>query len=262
VADVGNAVGPDLAALSDRSTPAMLTSIFDPNRAVESKYVGYTAVTDGGLTLSGLLVAETDATITLAAADGKQQTLRRSELEEFVSTSRSFMPVGVEKDVSPEGAADLLAFLAASRTPPKSFSGNEPRLVRPEALRGELYLTADAGEAYGDTLTFVAGPPRFTAWKSASDRVEWEFEVTTAGAYELSIEYACLQGRGGAYVVDCAGVRLRGEAQPTAGRDTFRSETLGPVQLAAGRHRVVVRTDGPLKSEELFDLTSLRLRRR
>lgn len=262
VADVGNAVGPDLAALSDRSTPSMLTSIFDPNRAVESKYVGYTAVTDSGLTLSGLLVAETDATVTLAAADGKQQVLRRSELEEFVSTSRSFMPVGVEKDVSPEGAADLLAFLAASRTPPKSFAGNEPRLVRPEALRGEFYLTADAGEAYGDTLTFAPSPPRFTTWNSANDRTEWEFEVTTAGAYELSIEYACLPGGGGPFVVDCAGVRLRGESQPTAGRDTFRTDVLGSVQLAAGRHRVVVRSDGKLAGAELFDLTSLRLRRR
>jgi putative heme-binding domain-containing protein len=262
VGDVGNAVGPDLAALSDRSPPTMLTSIFDPNRAVESKYVGYTAVTDAGLTLVGMLIAETDATVTLAAADGKEHLLRRAELEEFVGTKRSFMPVGLEKDVSPDGAADLLAFLAASRTPPKSFSGNEPRLVRPEALRGEFYLTADAAEAYGDTLTFAAAPPRFTSWKSAYDRAEWEFEVVAPGAYELSIEYACPTSGGGAYVVDCAGIRLRGKARSTGGRDAFHTETLGPVQLAAGRHRVVVRSDGAVNDGELFDLTSLRLRRR
>lgn len=262
VGDVGTPTGPDLTALSDRSMPTMLTSIFDPNRAVESKYVGYTAVTDAGLTLVGLLVAETDATVTLAGADGKQQVLRRDELEQFVGTGRSFMPVGLEKDVSPEGAADLLAFLTASRTPPKSFAGNEPRLVRPEALRGELFFIADAAEAYGDTLNFATSPPRFTAWKSPNDRAEWEFEIVNDGTYELSIEYACPNDGGGAYVVDCSGVRLREKAAPTGGRESFRSVVLGPVNLKAGRHRVVVRSDGEIAPVGLFDLTSLRLRRK
>jgi putative heme-binding domain-containing protein len=262
IGDVGTPTGPDLAALSDRSTKAMLTSIFDPNRAVESKYVGYTAITDAGLTYNGLLIAESDATVTLVGADGKQQTLRRGELEEFAGTGRSFMPVGMEKDVSPEGAADLLAFLEASRTPPRSFTGNEPRLVRPEALRGELYLLADAAAAYGDTLEFVGSPPRFTTWTGPGERVEWEFEIVQAGEYELSIEYACPNGAGGAFVVDCAGTRHRGRAEPTGGREAFRSVALGPVQLAAGRHRAVVRSDGPIEGEGLFDLTSLRLRRK
>jgi putative membrane-bound dehydrogenase-like protein len=265
--DVGQAIGPDLTALSDRSPAAMLTSMLDPNRAVESKFFSYTAVTDAGLTLVGLLVGESDATVTLAAADGKRHTLRRDELEQFVSSGRSFMPVGLEKDVSPEQAADVLAFLEASRAPAKSFPGNQPRIVQPDALWGAFYLTADAGAAFGDTLTFAADPPRFTNWKSANDRVEWDFEITTAGVYDVTIEYACPRDGGGTFVVDGAGSRFTGKAEPTAGRDDFRSVLLGRVALEPGRRRIVVRSSGvgpssPEPVGELFDLASMKLRRR
>jgi putative heme-binding domain-containing protein len=262
VGGVGRAVGPDLTALSDRTLAAMLTSLLDPNRAVESKYVAYTAVTDAGLTLIGLLVAETDATVTLASADGKQHVLRRDEIEEFVSTGRSFMPVGLEKEVSPDGASDLLAFLAGSRLPPKSFAGNTPRVVEPEALRGEFYLTAETGEGYGEMLDFIAGtPPRWTSWKSATDRVEWECEITVAGTYDVSIEYARAKSGSADFVVDCGGTRLRGQATSTGGSDQLRTAIVGQAQLGVGRRRVIVKSEG-VPDGELFELLSVRLRRR
>lgn len=262
VGDVGQAVGPDLLALSDRSSSAMLTSIFDPNRAVESKFFSHTAVTDGGLTIVGLLVAEDAATITLAAADGKRHTVRRDELEQLVAGNRSFMPVGMEKDVSPAAAADVLAFLAASQSPPKSFAGNQPRLVQPEALRGELYLTPDAGAAYGETIDYAAAPPRFTNWRSPSDRAEWEFEITVPGTYELSLEYGALSGVGTTLVVDCAGTRFTARPRGTVVRGEFRTESLGNVTLEAGRKRLVLRSEGADPPGADFELASLRLRRK
>src|SRR5262249_7419228 len=39
LAGVGNEVGPDLAALTDRSPEYLLIAILDPNRAVEARYV-------------------------------------------------------------------------------------------------------------------------------------------------------------------------------------------------------------------------------
>ena len=110
--DVGNVIGPDLMALTDKSPAATLISVLDPNRAVESKYKAYSAETVAGLSYVGVLVGETSNDITLALADGKRVTVRRGELESFQASAKSFMPEGMEKDISPQKFADLLAFLA------------------------------------------------------------------------------------------------------------------------------------------------------
>ncbi len=104
--DVGHAVGPDLAALSDRRPETLLVSVLDPNRAVESKFLAYTAETSAGLTFTGLLLSEGTNDVTLALADGRRQSILRSELESFASTAKSFMPEGLEKDLPPQKLAD------------------------------------------------------------------------------------------------------------------------------------------------------------
>lgn len=124
---IGQQVGPDLASVPDKSTMAMLNAILDPNQAVESRYVGYTAVTRNGLSLNGLLAAETGTSITLVAADGKKHVILRTDLEELASTGKSAMPDGVEKEVSPAEMTDLLAFIRKSVPQPKRkiFPGNQ-----------------------------------------------------------------------------------------------------------------------------------------
>lgn len=111
---IGQQVGPDLASVPDKSTAGLLNAIFDPNQAVESRYIGYTAVTRGGLSLNGLLASETSTSVTLVAADGKKHVILRSELEELFSTGKSAMPEGLEKDITPVEMTDLLAFIRKS----------------------------------------------------------------------------------------------------------------------------------------------------
>ena len=50
----------------------MLTAILDPNRAVEDRYVEYVALTTDGRQLTGILLEETGASLTLAAPEGKR----------------------------------------------------------------------------------------------------------------------------------------------------------------------------------------------
>ncbi|MEX2140976.1 MAG: PVC-type heme-binding CxxCH protein [Pirellulales bacterium] len=112
--DRGQEVGPDLAALTDRLPGTMLVSIFDPNRAVEAKYVSYTATTRQGLSHTGVLAQESDTSITLAKADGKREALLRSEIEELTSSGKSLMPEGLESELTEQDVADLLTFLSGS----------------------------------------------------------------------------------------------------------------------------------------------------
>jgi putative membrane-bound dehydrogenase-like protein len=123
----GNDVGPDLSGLTDKSSQALLIAVLDPNRAVEARYVNYLAVTKNGLSLNGVLASETGTSITLVGPDGKAQVVLRTDLEELVSTGKSAMPEGLEKDLRPQDLADLFAYLRAP-VPPKRQS----RLERPQ----------------------------------------------------------------------------------------------------------------------------------
>src|SRR5439155_20434043 len=79
----GSAVGPDLAPLVSRPADYLLTSILDPNRAVEDRYLEYVALTTDGRQLTGILLEETGSSLTLAAPEGKKFTIPRGELEQI-----------------------------------------------------------------------------------------------------------------------------------------------------------------------------------
>jgi putative heme-binding domain-containing protein len=117
--EVGNEVGPNLAALTDKSPKSLLTAMLDPSQAVEARYVNYIAQTSDGLSLSGLLQSETANSVTLVGQNGQQTTVLRTDLEVLQSTGRSLMPEGMEKDLKPQDFADLMAHLQRSIVKPK-----------------------------------------------------------------------------------------------------------------------------------------------
>jgi putative heme-binding domain-containing protein len=111
VGGIGVDVAPDISDSRERSPEQLLTDIIQPNRAIDSNYFSYTAVTEHGQVYTGILSAETSTSVTLKEAEGKTVTLRRSEIEELYSNGVSFMPDGVEKLISRQEMADLIAYI-------------------------------------------------------------------------------------------------------------------------------------------------------
>lgn len=111
----GPLVGPELSGLAVKRPEQLVADILDPNREVLPNFVSYVGVTKDGEVFSGLLVAETDAAVTLRRAEGAEATLPRSELEQFRHTGRSLMPEGFEQQLSPDDLAALVRFLRAPR---------------------------------------------------------------------------------------------------------------------------------------------------
>ena len=109
----GGKVGPELTGMALHPPRELLIHILDPNRSVEGNYRAYTVVTDDGRVVTGLLAAESRTAIEIVDAEGKRSAIQRSEIEEFTPSPNSLMPVGFEKQIKPEGFADLLAFLKA-----------------------------------------------------------------------------------------------------------------------------------------------------
>lgn len=107
----GHEVGPNLATIQNRSPAQLLVNLLDPNREVSPNFLEYVVATADGQIITGIIASETPASITLRQAEGKQQTILRSDIEEFRSSGKSMMPEGLEKKIMPQEMADLLAFL-------------------------------------------------------------------------------------------------------------------------------------------------------
>ena len=111
----GKRLGADLHAVGDRGAEAVLLNILDPNREVKPNYLVYIVSTADGQILTGLVSGETPTSLAITQADGTSKTVLRSEIEEMRNTGRSFMPQGLEKEISVPEMADLLAYLLARK---------------------------------------------------------------------------------------------------------------------------------------------------
>ncbi len=257
---VGNAVGPDLASLGDKSSQALLLAILDPNRAVEDRYVGYTATTKGGRVFSGVLVSETGNSITLVGADGKANVILRGDLEELSSTGKSAMPEGLEKELKPQDLADVIAHVGTVGPQPrrKTFEGNRPELVRP-AGDGSLLLSAANGEIYGSTLIREKKYGNLGYWSSQDDHAVWSVEVTRAGKYAVWLDWACDESSAGKMFLLQAGLnQMTGKVDSTGSWDNYRQAKVGEIVLPAGRQRLTFRSAKRIFTP-LIDLKSIQL---
>ncbi len=112
---IGLDLGADLTALTDKSGPALMTAILDPNQALEDKYMLYAVTLTGGETLAAMISGESGEGITLQLLDGTVRKLLRSEIKSLKSTDRSAMPEGLEAALDPQKLADLIAFVQTAK---------------------------------------------------------------------------------------------------------------------------------------------------
>ncbi|QDT11192.1 Cytochrome c [Planctomycetes bacterium K23_9] len=108
---VGHDAGPDLSDTQNRSKAALLYDILDPNAKVEPRFTAYSILSVDGQVFNGLIVSESSEAVVLKMAEGKSKTIGRAEIEEIKVSKVSMMPEGIEKDITPQQMADLLAYL-------------------------------------------------------------------------------------------------------------------------------------------------------
>lgn len=108
---IGHEVGPNLASLTTRTPESLYSAILDPSAAVETKYLNFVVATKSGRSVVGLLSTETGSSITVLGADGKSESILRTEIEELRSTGKSLMPDGIEKDFTQQDLADVIEFV-------------------------------------------------------------------------------------------------------------------------------------------------------
>jgi putative membrane-bound dehydrogenase-like protein len=257
---VGHEVGPDLASVGDKSPMGLLVAILDPNRAVEARYLNYTATLKNGLNYSGVLANESGNSITLVEPEGKKRIILRTDLSELYSSNKSVMPEGLEKDLKVQDLADLIAFLRSKLPAPnrKTFAGNKPELVR-HGSDGVLNLSAANCEIYGKTLVLEPKYGNLGYWSSADDQAVWSVQVARAGKFAVWLDFACAaEAAGNIFVLEAGVERLTGKVPSTGSWDTYRQRKVGEIRLEAGRQKVVMRAAGKVKGA-LIDLRGMNL---
>ncbi|MDF1812154.1 MAG: neutral/alkaline non-lysosomal ceramidase N-terminal domain-containing protein [Verrucomicrobiales bacterium] len=255
---IGNAIGPDLAALTDRSPDSMLVAILDPNRAVEDKYVTYFISLQDGSQLAGLISDESAGGITLRAADGSEQKILRADISNIQSAGVSLMPDGMEAILSKQQIADVIAYLGSLGTPGKKRPPVLSARVRPNT-KGVIELRTSKCRISGKRLEYMPDFDSLGWWTDESDRAEWTAVLDRPGRYTVEWDYSVSpEAAGNQWQLIIGGAQaLTGEIVSTGSWETFRKAQLGEVALTGGDNKIVVRSQGKVE-KALFDLRALR----
>ena len=115
--DAGNAFGPELAKLDAKMTPVEIARhILEPSLRIDDKYRSTTVVTDDGRSVTGLVVAETPAELSIVenpVAKAEPVRIATATIEERTTSPVSIMPKGLLDKLSRDEVLDLVAYVAA-----------------------------------------------------------------------------------------------------------------------------------------------------
>ncbi len=108
----GKAVGPDLSNIgANRAARDLLESIIFPSATIVRDYGSFNVVLADGRILTGLIAREDDEILELQLQGGKIERIVQDDIDEIVPNTVSIMPNGLEKTLSEQELADLIAYL-------------------------------------------------------------------------------------------------------------------------------------------------------
>jgi putative heme-binding domain-containing protein len=107
----GKLVGPDLTGIRNQPAEVILLHIIVPEYEINPIYTCYNVETKSAEAYTGLLGAETPTAITLLMAQGIEQKIARTDIATMTTSRLSLMPQELEKAMTQQELADLLAFL-------------------------------------------------------------------------------------------------------------------------------------------------------
>ncbi len=124
----GGATGPDLTQAGGRfQVRYLVESIVEPSRVISDQYKASIVQTDDGKVVTGRIVAEDDASITIVT-DPEDATkfsrVSRNSIEEIIASPVSLMPTGLLDQLNEEEVLDLIAYTLARGNP------KDPRFKR------------------------------------------------------------------------------------------------------------------------------------
>lgn len=107
----GVAFGPDLGTIRNRRPESIMGDILDPNLSIADGFDVWVIELKSGETVQGLITSETPTALTIGNYGGHKQVIARKDIQSLKTIGISSMPAGLEKEISQQNMADLLAFI-------------------------------------------------------------------------------------------------------------------------------------------------------
>jgi putative heme-binding domain-containing protein len=108
----GKQVGPDLSEIGKKlSREAMYVSILAPNAGISHNYENHVVLLDSGQVVSGVLLSETDDSVTLRTAEAIDRTFSRDEIELLKKSDQSLMPADLQTTIDQQGLIDVVEYM-------------------------------------------------------------------------------------------------------------------------------------------------------
>ena len=108
----GGRVGPDLSGINNKTKEELITSILNPSYAIEPRFVDYIVTTTDGRMYDGIIVNETQWSITLrGGSEEADEVVLRKNVGSIRASSVSLMPDGLEQNLGRQGLTDVIAYL-------------------------------------------------------------------------------------------------------------------------------------------------------
>ncbi|MCA9183042.1 MAG: c-type cytochrome, partial [Planctomycetales bacterium] len=112
----GGAVGPDLHGVLGRHKGQyvdVLREMLDPSHKVDAKYAVRIVYTTAGKVISGVVTREDNQEIAIVAnpEDPKPLTIKRTDIDEIVQSSKSLMPKALLDRFSKDEILELIAYI-------------------------------------------------------------------------------------------------------------------------------------------------------
>lgn len=113
----GGEIGPDITGSQRQNLDYLLENLIDPSASVSKDYQVQVIETKKGRTITGLIISENKAALTIQTANEKV-IVPKDEIEDRITSSASMMPEGMLQSLSFEQLRNLLAYLMGAKQVP------------------------------------------------------------------------------------------------------------------------------------------------
>lgn len=182
IAGVGGLVGPDLSSIGAQA-PAdyLVEALLNPAAKVKEGYNAKLIRTVDDEIVTGIPIGETDTTVTLRAADGKEIRLQKESIDES-KDSRSLMPDGLLDSLSETEAIDLLRFMIEMGRIDGPMRVQEDGTLRDWK---SLVWTPKANQVFNRTsFDSIGGDPTTFTWQPLPALVSGQVPLKGAATYQ------------------------------------------------------------------------------
>jgi len=131
----GGSIGPDLSMVGKKATKENLyESMFQPSKAIADQYLSWKLDGEDGQSITGLLVGETETTLTIRDANGKdyQFPVKGTERKKQLT---SIMPEALVATLTEDELVDVVEYLSKLQTP--SLTPDNWQILGPVAKKLE-----------------------------------------------------------------------------------------------------------------------------